>query len=183
MTDTLMSVSNITKKNLIHTEQAIMTKIKFFFSLLMMLFSLAVLAAGTSSPWGGSMVTATTYKPQKVVYDVNVKTTKDLESVLNRASYISIISGADPFEQSIVLVLHGPEINFFGIKNFAKHKELMKRAQSLVESEVLTIKMCKIAAEGRGFNPKDIHGFVEMVPMGDAEIVRLQNEENHAYMQ
>ena len=160
-----------------------MSKILFFFSLLMMLFNLAVVAEDTSSPWGSSTLTPTTYKPQKVVYDVNVNSTKDLESVLNRASYISIISGADPFEQSIVLVLHGPEINFFGIKSFAKHKELMKRAQSLVESEVLKIKMCKIAAEGRGFKPQDIHGFVEMVPMGDAEIVRLQNEENHAYMQ
>ncbi len=60
---------------------------------------------------------------------------------------------------------------------------LMKRAQSLVESETLKIKMCKIAAEGQGYQPKDIHGFVEMVPMGDAEIIRLQFEEKHAYMQ
>ena len=50
----------------------------------------------------------------------------------------------------------------------------MQRAQSLVQSEALTIKMCKIAAQSQGFEAKDIHGFVEMVPMGDAEIVRLQ---------
>ncbi len=43
--------------------------------------------------------------------------------------------------------------------------------------------MCKIAAEGQGFEPKDIHGFVEMVPMGDAEIIRLQYEDGYAYMQ
>ena len=40
-----------------------------------------------------------------------------------------------------------------------------------------------IAAEALGYRPQDIHGFVEMVPMGDAEIIRLQYEENHAYMQ
>ena len=141
------------------------------------------LFADDSSLWGGADVTATEYKPQKVVYDVHVKTVEKVESVLDRASYLSTITGADPFDQSIVLVLHGHELSFFAIKNYSKYKELMHRAQSLVESEVLKIKMCKIAAESQGYQPEDIHGFVEMVPMGDAEIIRLQYEENHAYMQ
>ncbi len=160
-----------------------MTKQLLLLSLLGMFFTYPTLASDSNSPWGGATVAETKYKPQKVVYDVNVKTSEDVASVLNRASYISKISGADPFEQSIVLVLHGLEINFFATKNFSEHKELMKRAQSLVESEVLKIKMCSVAASGMGYKSEDIHGFVEMVPMGDAEIVRLQHEENHAYMQ
>jgi len=48
---------------------------------------------------------------------------------------------------------------------------------------VLIIRMCKIAAQAQGYAPKDIQNFVEMIPMGDAEIIRLQNEEAHAYMQ
>jgi hypothetical protein len=132
--------------------------------------------------WGRAKSTDTEYKPQKVVYDVSVDTVKKVESVLDRASYLSTITGADPFDSSIVLVLHGNEIPFFAIKNSEKYHAMMQRAASLVSSEVLKIKMCKIAAEGKGLHPKDIHGFVEMVPMGDAEIIRLQNEENHAYM-
>jgi intracellular sulfur oxidation DsrE/DsrF family protein len=42
--------------------------------------------------------------------------------------------------------------------------------------------MCKVAARGHGFEPEDIHGFVELVPMADAEIIRLQQEEGHVYM-
>jgi intracellular sulfur oxidation DsrE/DsrF family protein len=42
--------------------------------------------------------------------------------------------------------------------------------------------MCKVAAQGHGFKPEDIHGFVTMVPMADAELVRLQQEEGYAYM-
>ena len=136
----------------------------------------------TGAPWGGASVTETQYKPQKVVYDVAVKSVGKVTSVLDRASYLSKITGADPFDSSIVLVLHGAEIDYFAIKNYAKYKDLMQRAQSLVESEVLKIKMCRIAAQGHGFEPEDIQGFVEMIPMGDAEIIRLQNEENHAYM-
>ena len=148
-----------------------------------LLFTMPAVAEKTTAPWGSASVTPTEYKPQKVVYDVHVKTVEALESVFDRASYLSKITGADPFDQSIVLVLHGPELSFFAIRNYNKYKTLMRRAQSLVESEALKIKMCRIAAEGQGFKPEDIHGFVEMVPMGDAEIVRLQYEEGHAYMQ
>ncbi len=71
-----------------------------------------MLAAKTvSTPWGGATLTPTKYKPQKVVYDVQVKTIDAFESVLDRASYLSKITDADPFEQSIVLVLHGSEIS------------------------------------------------------------------------
>ncbi len=159
---------------------------KLFFHLfvyLSLFVSIPAYADTLSSPWGGANVTPTEYKPQKVVYDVHVKTVEAVESVLDRASYLSTITGADPFEQSIVLVLHGAELNFFAIENYKKYKELVHRAQSLVDSEALVIKMCKIAAQGQGFAPEDIHGFIEMVPMGDAEIIRLQYEEAHAYMQ
>jgi len=103
--------------------------------------------------------------------------------VLDRASYLSTITGADPFDQSIVLVLHGSAIKFFAIKHTGEYQNMLARAESLVSGEVLKIKMCKVAAQTQGFKPEDIHGFVELVPMGDAEIIRLQYEENHAYMQ
>ena len=160
---------------------------KLLFSLIILFnlsISTAVIAGNTDkAPWGSAVVTPTEYKPQKVVYDVHVKTVEAVKSVLDRASYLSTITGADPFDQSIVLVLHGKELSFFAIKNYEKYQDLMKRAQSLVESEALTIRMCKIAAQSQGFAPEDIHGFVEMIPMGDAEIIRLQYEEGHAYMQ
>jgi intracellular sulfur oxidation DsrE/DsrF family protein len=157
-----------------------------FYLLISIIFltgSTAFASGSSNAPWGKATVTATEYKPQKVVYDVHVKTVEAVTSVLDRASYLSTITGADPFDQSIVLVLHGKELSFFAIENFTKHKELIKRAQSLVESEALSIRMCKIAAQSQGYSPEDIHGFIEMVPMGDAEIIRLQYEEGHAYMQ
>ena len=138
--------------------------------------------AAAEAPWGSSKVIDTQYKPQKVVYDVAVNSVEKVTSVLDRASYLSKITGADPFDSSIILVLHGSEIDYFAIKNYEKYKALMQRAQSLVESEVLKIRMCRIAAQGHGYEPEDIHGFIEMVPMGDAEIIRMQNEESHAYM-
>ena len=150
------------------------------YQLLAILFGIASFIS--SNVCAAASVSETEYKPQKVVYDVNTETIEGLDSVLSRASYLSTITGADPFDQSIVLVSHGPEIAFFATSNRGKYNELMQRAQSLVDSEVITIRMCKVAAESFGYKPEDINDFVEMIPMGDAEIIRLQNEEDHAYM-
>jgi len=79
-------------------------------------------------------------------------------------------------------VLHGDEIGFFAIRNYAKYRDLMLRAQSLTVGGIIDIRMCKVAARRRGFEPSDIHGFVAMVPMADAEIIDLQKQ-GFAYMQ
>lgn len=137
--------------------------------------------AEPNAPWGTARVVETQYAKQKVVYDTAVKTVDALTSVMDRASYLSVLNGADPFDNKIVIVLHGDEIPFFATKNFGKYKALMTRAQSLTVGGIIEFKMCRIAAEGHGFKPEGIHGFVTMVPMGDAEIVRLQHE-GYAYM-
>ena len=155
--------------------------------LVFLMLGLGLLSSGTLADskvsWGHAQVTPTEYKPMKVVYDVTSGDADELAHVLDRASYLSKITGADPFEQSIVLVLHGASPRFFAIENYDKYKELQSRAQSLTVGDVVKIKMCKLAAEGQGFEPADIHGFVELVPMGDAEIIRLQFDEAHTYMQ
>jgi len=155
-------------------------------TLVFMAVSLPLLFAAQAvadTPWGRGKLNPIEYKPQKVVYDVSVGTVGEVEHVLDRVSYLSKITGADPFDSSIVIVLHGPELSYYAIKNYGKYKALVDRAQSLTVGGTIKIKMCKIAAEGQGYKPEDIHGFIELVPMGDAEIVRLQTEEDHAYMQ
>jgi intracellular sulfur oxidation DsrE/DsrF family protein len=149
------------------------------------LFLLAPLLAlaESSAPWGHAELKNIDYQPHKVVYDISVSSVAALESALDRASYLSQLYNADPFAASIVLVLHGDEINFFAIKNQDKHQELMRRAQSLTVGGIIQFHMCRIAARMHGYEPEDIHGFVKMVPMADAEIIRLQAEEGYAYMQ
>jgi intracellular sulfur oxidation DsrE/DsrF family protein len=117
-----------------------------------------------------------------VVYDVAVANAKRLSGVLARASYLNKVYHADPFETSIVLVLHGDEVPLFAIENYAENQELMTRAQSLTIGGTVEIRMCQLAAKAHGYDPEDIHGFVQIVPMADAEIVRLLQEEGYVYM-
>ena len=138
--------------------------------------------ADVSAPWGPAKISEKNYSKQKVVYDVSVKTVAQLENVLDRASFLSTLNDADPFDSKIVIVLHGDEIAFFAIANYMKYRELMARAQSLTVGGIIDIRMCRVAARRRGFEPKDIHGFVTVVPMADAEIIDLQKQ-GFAYMQ
>jgi intracellular sulfur oxidation DsrE/DsrF family protein len=143
----------------------------------------APVAAADGAPWGRGSPRAVEYAPSKVVYDVAASDREAFEGVLDRASFLNNIYHADPFATSIVLVLHGDEIPFFAIENYGRYEELMTRARSLTVGGTIKIRMCRVAAQGHGYAPEDIHGFVEIVPMADAEIVRLQQEEGHAYMQ
>jgi intracellular sulfur oxidation DsrE/DsrF family protein len=141
--------------------------------ILALVFGVLSLAAGTALAAG----------PVKVVYDVAVQTPEDLQNVLTRASHLSKITGADTVAGSIQLVLHGPEVDFFAKLNYEQHKDLVDRARSLTVGDVVQIKMSALAVRVRGFAPEDMQDFVQMVPFGDSEIARLQNDEGHAYIQ
>lgn len=145
-------------------------------------FLFTTAGAESSVPWGRAEAEAIDYEPHKVVYDVSVRSVESFSLVLDRVSYLNNLYESDPFRASIVLVLHGSEIPFFALANYSQYKELMTRAQSLTVGGTITFKMCRVAAKGHGLEPGDIHGFVEVVPMADAELVRLQQEEGYAYM-
>jgi len=155
----------------------------FFITLLAALLFIPTLAtaANPDAPWGRAHAVEQTYAKQKVVYDVAVDSEAAVRSVISRAVLLANLNGNDPFDSKVVIVLHGNEIPFFVIKNYARYRELMQRAQSATQSGVIEFRMCRIAAKGHGFEPADIHGFVTMVPMADAEIVRLQ-QAGYAYM-
>lgn len=139
------------------------------------------LAAEADAPWGRGKAVAQSYEKQKVVYDVMANSEGAMRSVISRAQLLVDLNGSDPFDNKVVIVLHGKEIPFFAVKNLDKHRELMQRAQSATLTGLIEFRMCKLAAEGHGFQPEDIHGFVSLVPMADAEIVRLQ-QAGYAYM-
>ncbi len=138
--------------------------------------------AESSAPWGRAEAEVIDYEPHKVVYDVSVRSVESFSQVLDRVSYLNNLYESDPFRASIVLVLHGGEIPFFAVAKYSQYKELMTRAQSLTVGGTITFRMCQVAARGHGLEPRDIHGFVEVVPMADAELVRLQQEDGYAYM-
>lgn len=132
-------------------------------------------------PWGRAVEMASEYSGQKVVYDL-FGDAERVSSVLDRTSFISMLNDADPFDHKIVVVIHGDALPLFAVQRYAEHRELMNRAQSLSVGDVVEFRLCGASARVRGFEPSDFHGFINIVPMADAEIVKLQ-QEGFAYMQ
>jgi len=162
-------------------------KIISLFVYLVFVNNFSVVAAGSSessaqAPWGHSSNRSINYKPQKLLYDLTTSDPQKLDNILDRASYLFKLYDSEMFDSSIVIIIHGEAIPFFAIDQLSKYKERMIRANSLTIGTTIEFRMCKAAAKLMNYKAQDIHGFVTMVPMADAEIVRLQNEEGYAYM-
>jgi len=85
--------------------------------LLIGLLLLAPFAVGarTIAPWGSADEIERRYAPAKAVYDVDARDAVALARVLDRISYLNKVYEANPFESSIVVVVHGDAIPLFGI--------------------------------------------------------------------
>ncbi len=143
--------------------------------------SSSLLVAGEGAPWGVATELDIEYAPTKVLYDLSSGDEKILASVLDRVGYLYKLYGSDTFDSSIVVIIHGGAIPVFAIDELEKYKDIMQRAQSLTVGTSIEFRMCHAAARLLNYESSDIHGFVKMVPMADAEIVRLQHD-GYAYM-
>ena len=121
------------------------------------------------------------YKPAKVVYDLTSTDPKIVGHILDRASMLQNIYQNDSFEASIVFVVHEGAIPLFGNNDKNIQPQLMLRARSLSMGDIIQFRLCKASASLQGYTRNDIQDFVSMVPMADAEIVRLQ-QEGYAYL-
>lgn len=139
------------------------------------------LPAQETGPWGSAREVEKAYAPAKVVYDLSSGSAAHLTDILDRVSLLSTLYGADPFDASIVIVVHGDAIPRFTTGAYADNRDLMQRAQSLTVGNVIEFRMCRASARSMGIAPTDVHGFVTMVPMADAEIAQLHRN-GYVYM-
>jgi len=120
------------------------------------------------------------YQPSKVVYDVSTADTDELNRLLDRAGLLQIMYGNDPFDASIILVIHEGAIPLFA-RTDTKHNQLMQLAQSLTAGEIIQFRLCAASARMQGYSDGDFDDFITVVPMADAEIVQLQRD-GYAYL-
>ena len=80
-----------------------------------------------------------------------------------------------------MVVLHGDEIEYFAHDKELEYEGVVRRTLGLTMGETIEFRICRAAAERRGYKPADLQSFVSVVPMADAEIVQLQFN-GYAYM-
>jgi len=114
------------------------------------------------------------YSPSKVVYDVTTSDAVALELILDRVSFLQNVYNNNPFDASIVLVIHNEAIPVF-VNTNPKYANIRQRAKSLTLGEIIQFRVCEASAKIQGFSHEQFDTFLQLVPMADAEIIQLQN--------
>ena len=94
--------------------------------------------------------------------------------LLDRAEELAMRPQAQGGDASVVLVLHGPEVEFFSIRNYEKYKEIVDQAARLDAFDVVDVKICQTMLDVQGIERDDIPSFIEQVPLGPDEVERLR---------
>ena len=114
--------------------------------------------------------------PDKAVLDISVHTMEELRVLFDRAEQLAMTPRPEGEEASVILVLHGPEVEFFSIKNYEKYKDIVDQAARLDAFDVVDVKICQTMMEIKGIPRDDIPAFIEQVPQGPAEVEKLLRE-------
>jgi len=114
--------------------------------------------------------------PVRAVLDISVHTIEGLKVLFDRAEELAMRPQAPGGEASVVLVLHGPEVQFFSIRNYEKYKDIVDQAARLDAFDVVDVKICQTMMDIEGVERNDIPSFIEQVPIGPGEVERLLQE-------
>lgn len=113
---------------------------------------------------------------EKMVLDISVHTVEGLKVLFDRAEQLAMTPRPEGADASLVLVLHGPEVEFFSIKNYEQYRDIVDQAARLDAFDVVDLRICQTMIGERGIERTDIPSFIEQVPYGPGEVQRLQQE-------
>lgn len=111
-----------------------------------------------------------------LLFDINAHTVEELEAILHRVESLAQAPQTRGEPTEIALVLHGPEVAFFAVQNYAEYKNIVDLAAKLSAFQVIEVRMCQTMMQQMGIDSSDIPAFIEQVPFGPAEVERLVGE-------
>ena len=110
------------------------------------------------------------------LFDVSDHSVAELEALLARAEEITQISSDEYADLEIVMILHGPDIDWFKQQNYIHNKRMVDLAAKLDANEIIDLKVCETAMSKLGVQQEELPAFIEPVPYAPDEMKRLLNE-------
>lgn len=104
------------------------------------------------------------------LFDVSDHSIDELEALLTRAEEVSQAQSPDYEDLKIVMVIHGPDIEWFTQQNFEHNRQLIDLAARLDAYDIIDMKVCEKTMTARGVDREDIPSFIESVPYAPTEI-------------
>jgi intracellular sulfur oxidation DsrE/DsrF family protein len=115
------------------------------------------------------------------VGDVSVHSVEELELLFSRVEQLLDRPRHEGEAPLISLVLHGPEVEFFALKNYDRYRTVVDRAAKLAALGAVEISICQTRMREYGIGPEEVPSFLNQVPLGPAEVERLL-EQGFVYM-
>jgi len=128
-------------------------------------------ATNTGSP---PSVTTLTKEDGRYLFNIVLHTPEEIAGMLARAEQLATAAPAGNPRVGIALVLHGPEIDIFARRNYGKFQPLVDLAARLDAANIIDVKMCVTEMQLRDIGKEDIPAFIDLVPFGPDEEVRLR---------
>jgi intracellular sulfur oxidation DsrE/DsrF family protein len=110
-----------------------------------------------------------------------VHTVEELERLFSRVEQVLDRPRSGGEQALIALVLHGPEVEFFALKNYTNYKTVVDRAAKLAALGAVDISICQTQMRNYGIAPDEVPSFLHQVPFGPDEVQRLIGE-GYVYM-
>jgi hypothetical protein len=122
-----------------------------------------------------SPATGLTTEDGRYLFSVTLHTPEEIAGLLARAEELAKTMRPDDSRHTgIALVLHGPEIEIFAKRNYARFRETVDRAARLDAGRIVEMKICRTEMKRLGIGEEEIPGFIELVPYGPDEEQRLR---------
>jgi hypothetical protein len=122
-----------------------------------------------------SPATGLTTEDGRYLFSVTLHTPEEIAGLLARAEELAKTMRPDDSRHTgIALVLHGPEIEIFAKRNYARFRETVDRAARLDAGRIVEMKICRTEMKRLGIGEEEIPDFIELVPYGPDEETRLR---------
>ncbi|MFQ5643798.1 MAG: hypothetical protein ACE5FQ_08875 [Thiogranum sp.] len=108
-----------------------------------------------------------------LVADINVHTEQELEVLFSRVEQLLDRPRSENEAPLVSIVLHGPEVEFFALRNYVKYKALVNRAAGLAALGAVEISICQTQMQNYGIAADQVPSFLRQVPFGPGEVERL----------
>jgi len=108
--------------------------------------------------------------------DISVHTVEELELLFDRVEALLDRPRSEGEAPIISLVLHGPEVGFFALKNYPRYKHVVDRAAKLAALGAVDMSICQTQMRLQGIGKSEVPGFLRQVPFGPEEVERLRKQ-------
>jgi len=109
-----------------------------------------------------------------LVADISVHTEEELGILFARVEQLLDRPRGGNEAPLISLVLHGPEVEYFDVQNYAKYKGIVDQAAKLAALGAVDISICQTKMRVLGIASDQVPSFLHQVPYGPGEVERLR---------